>query len=122
MPRSNNVMIHKLQQAINAKGGGPLLYNKTQFYSQQQDRPVTLYTIKLAVYNEKTGKNSYKELFSSTSQIQIVLFLRDYWYEMNGWEVPTDNELWNKAKEYYRKRKSKGKDKGAESENNGWEA
>ena len=122
MPRSNSAMIHKLQQAINVNGGGPLMYNKTQFYSAQQDRPVTLYTVKKAIYDETRGRNSYKELFSSTSQIQIVLFLRDYWFEMNGWEVPTDNEKWNKAKEFYQQRqKKKARDRTLnEDEDNGW--
>ena len=120
MPRSNTVMIHKLQQAINAHGG-QLIYNKNQFWSDKQNRPVTLYSIKTTLYNEKTGRNSYKELFSSTSQIQIVLFLRDYWYELNGWEIPTDNELWNNAKEHYKQRQAKRKDKVLnEDEDNGW--
>ena len=32
----------------------------------------------------------------------MVLFLRDYWYEFNGWEVPNDNEVWNKVKAEYK--------------------
>ena len=31
--------------------------------------------------------------------IQILLFLRDYWFEMNGWDIPTDNEMWNEIKQ-----------------------
>lgn len=107
MPRSNNVMIHKLQNAINEKGAGPILYNKTQFYSEQQKRPVNLYIIKKAVWNEKKHHNNYVELFSTTSQIQIVLFLRDYWYEVNGWPIPTDNKIWETAKEKYREKQEK---------------
>ena len=37
-------------------------------------------------------------MFKSTSQIQIVLFLRDLWYTVNGKELPQDNEAWNKIK------------------------
>jgi hypothetical protein len=95
---SNSTNIHRLQQAINAKGG-KILYSTSQFYSEQQGRPVTVYHLKTAVYDESKGKNINIELFKSTSQIQIVLFLRDMWFEMNGWEVPTDNEMWNKVKE-----------------------
>ena len=101
MPASNSTMIHKLQRAINDKYGQKILYNKTQFYSEQQNRPVTLYILKQAIWDEKRGRNTNIELYSTTSQIQIVLYLRDLWYELNGWEVPTDNEEWNKAKQAY---------------------
>lgn len=101
MAQSNSVMIHKLQRAINDNFGQKILYNKTQFYSEQQDRPVTMYVLKQATWDSKRKRNRNIELFSTTSQIQVVLFLRDLWYELNGWEVPTDNEEWNKAKAKY---------------------
>ena len=106
MAQSNSAMIHKLQRAINEKYGQRILYNKTQFYSDQQDRPVTLYILKQAFWDEEKGRTRNIELYSTTSQIQIVLYLRDMWYELNGWEVPTDNETWNKAKEAYAKKHS----------------
>lgn len=95
---SNSVMIHRLQQAINNKGY-KILYSTSQFYSDKQNRPVTMYHIKQALYDEKTDKNKNIELYKSTSQIQIVLFLRDFWYEINGMEIPTDNEQWNAIKQ-----------------------
>ena len=95
---SNSVMIHRLQQAINGKGE-KILYSTSQFYSTKQDRPVTMYHVKKAVYDEEKDKMTNVELFKSTSQIQIVLFLRDLWYEVNGWEVPNDNEMWNGIKD-----------------------
>ena len=91
-------MIHRLQQAINNKGY-KILYSTSQFYSDKQNRPVTMYHIKQALYDEKTDKNKNIELYKSTSQIQIVLFLRDFWYEINGMEIPTDNEQWNAIKQ-----------------------
>lgn len=94
---SNSVMIKKLQQALNAKGC-KLLYSTSQFYSQQQDRPVTMYILKQAVWDEESGKNKSCELFKTMSQIQMVLFLRDMWYEVNGWEIPKDNEVWEQKK------------------------
>ena len=106
---SNSTNIHRLQKAINNKGGA-ILYNTKQFYSFEQNRPVTIYIIRQAVYDEEKQRSMAIELFSSTSQIQILLFLRDYWFQMNGWEVPTDNEMWNKAKEaYYEHREKKSK-------------
>ena len=94
---SNTVNIHKLQSALNQKGM-KILYSTSQFYSTQQDRPITIYTIKQATFDETKKKSKAKELFSSTSQLQILLFLRDMWYEVNGWEVPTDNEMWEEVK------------------------
>ena len=106
MPASNSTMIHKLQQAINSRGY-KILYNKTQFFSDKQNRPVTMYIIKQVIPNEDPEKrNKYIELFSTTSQIQIVLFLRDFWYDINGWEIPADNEMWNEAKQKYYDKKS----------------
>ena len=105
MPNSNTVMIHKLQHAINDKGGN-ILYNTTQFYSEKEKRPVTIYIVKQAQWNEIKQKMVNVELFSATSQIQIVLFLRDFWYSMNGWEVPKDNKVWEQAKEAYYKKHS----------------
>ena len=109
MANSNRVMIHKLQNAINQNFGKKILFNKTQWYSNDQDRPVSLYVIKQAIWDEEKQKNKNIELFSSCSMIQIVLFLRDMWYELNGWEVPTDNEDWNKAKAFYNSRKEDNK-------------
>ena len=97
---SNTVMIKKLQQAINMHGDR-IMYSTSQFYSEQQNRPVTVYHIKRAVWDNDKGKFVNQELFKTTSQIQIVLFLRDIWYEMNGKPVPTDNEEWNKRKSEY---------------------
>ena len=87
-------MIHKLQQALNMRGLR-LMYSTTQFYSAKQDRPITVYHIKQAVYDENKEKFVNEELFNTTSQIQVVLFLRDLWYSLNGKELPTDNEQWN---------------------------
>lgn len=99
IPRSNSVMIHRLQQAINDKSENKIIYQKSQFYSEDKKCPVTTYSIKKAVQNEETGKYENVTVFKTTSQIQVVLYLRDMWYEINGWEVPTDNETWNKVKE-----------------------
>lgn len=94
---SNLTMIKKLKRAINAKGE-KLLYNVSEFYSEDAQREITVYYIKKAVYNKKTGRNQNVELFHSGSQIQIVLFLRDYWYKLNNIPLPTSNEKWNKIR------------------------
>ena len=97
MPASNRTMIHKLQNAIN-QNGGRILYEKSQFFSEEQNRPVTLYRISQSMTSD-TGKKTKLKLFESPSMIQIVLFLRDVWYTMNNKELPTDNEDWERIKE-----------------------
>lgn len=96
--KDNRNMIKKLQMAINKKFEEHLLYERRQFYSKSQDRPINMYIIKKTVYNETKGKNDTIELFKTPSQIQVILFLRDYWFELNGWEIPIDNPEWNMIK------------------------
>ena len=60
-----------------------------------------MYHIKQAVLDEKTGKYRNQEKFQSTSQIQIVLYLRDMWYILNGKDLPTNNEKWNELRKTY---------------------
>lgn len=108
MPRSNKLMLQNLQKAINHTFDVGLLVDKVQWYSEQQQRAITYYKIKITVPKKDRVKNiKYVELFSTSSQIQAILFLRDYWYELNGWEVPTDNQMWEEIK---RKRKESNAD------------
>lgn len=104
MAKAFGPQIKKLQKAINEKYDARILLNKTQFYSAKTDSPVELIVIKQAIWDSERQKYKNVELFSSSSDIQIVLWLRDYWYELNGWEIPTDNEEWIKAKTKYEER------------------
>ena len=92
--------INKLQKAINAKNGRVII-NHTQFYSEQSKRAIGQYTIKQAYWNEEKGRTESYELFSSYSQLQTVLFLRDYWFHMNHWKIPEDNKEWIEFREKY---------------------
>lgn len=96
MPASNRTMIHKLQNAIN-QHGGKILYEKSQFFSNEENRPITLYRISQSI---DVGSNKHKKekLFETTSMIQIVLYLRDIWYKITDQELPTDNEMWEAVK------------------------
>lgn len=96
MPKSNRTMIHNLQNAIN-QHGGRILYEKTQFFSDTEHRPVTIYRISQST-ESITGKHSKIKLFESTSMIQIVFYLRDVWYTISGQELPTDNPDWELVK------------------------
>lgn len=92
--------INKLQKAINSRNGRVII-DHTQFYSEQMKSAIPKYTIKQAYWNEDKSRTESYEIYSSYSQLQTTLFLRDYWYKMNNWEIPTDNEQWNKMKANY---------------------
>lgn len=96
--KDNRNTIKKLQMAINTKFGEQLLYERRQFYSTKEKRPINIYTIKKSIFNPKKGKDEAFELFKSASQIQVILYLRDYWFELNGWDIPIDNPEWNMIK------------------------
>lgn len=95
--------IQKLQRALEFEGEW-ILISTSQFYSVDKHKFVTRYHVKKQMQSEENrNKSTQIELFSSCSQIQITLFLRDYLYEVQGKEIPTDNEIWNQAKaEYFR--------------------
>lgn len=96
----------KLQSAINQRTGDgvKLLINTQQWYSPDKGRTVTSYIIKQSVTDP--GQKQYRhnmEMFRTYSQVQLVLWLRDYWYKLNNWEVPTDNKTWEEMKANYGK-------------------
>lgn len=108
MAKKFSATIKKLQSAINVKYDEKLLINHTQFYSDNANKVLELIVVKKAIWDENKQKSVNIELFSSTSDVQIVLFLRDYWYELNGWEVPTDNQQWVETKKRYMEKHSNG--------------
>lgn len=89
----------KLQTVCNQMYGVRLLINSKQWFSDDKNRAITQYTI--IQTKKEDGKTSNVTLFRTYSQVQLVLFMRDYWYTLNGWEVPQDNEVWEEAKRQY---------------------
>ena len=96
---SNIKTIKKLQLAINMNCPFRILYTTNQFYSVDKQMPVTKYCLRKAVLNYDTNRSKSEEIFSTYSQLQIILYLRDLWYTWLGKELPTDNEMWNAIKE-----------------------
>ena len=93
--------IQKLQKALLVEGEYVLIAT-SQFYSVDKHKFVTRYHIKKQVQNpDNDNKSTMVELFNSCSQIQITLFLRDYYYQVKGWEVPHDNPIWEECKAKY---------------------
>ena len=101
MPAGQTRTIKKLQQALQFEGE-LILITTTQFWSVDKHKTVTRYHIKKQIQSaDEKNKSSQVELFSSCSQIQITLFLRDYYYEVKGYEIPHDNPVWEAAKAKY---------------------
>lgn len=86
----------KLVKALNSRGC-LVTFNYKQFMGRE-GKPINYYSINKAVWDEEQGKYLHHELYSSASMVRIVMFLRDMWYKENGWELPTDQELWNKIR------------------------
>ena len=90
--------IKKLQQALTCEGE-LVLITTSQFWSNDKHKYVTRYHIKKQIPNpDDDNKSTAVELFNSCSQIQVTLFLRDYYYEITGQEIPHDNPIWEEAK------------------------
>lgn len=89
----------KLQTAINSQSGAKISISTSQWYSKEKHRPITVFTIRESFPDDNYRKS--KEVFKTYSQVQMVLFLRDYWYNLNGWELPTDNPIWEEVKRKY---------------------
>lgn len=90
----------RLQTACRKQFGVKLLLNSRQWYSEDKDMAMTMYIIQ-RVDIDSDGRHKNIELFKTYSQVQLLLFMRDFWYELNGWEVPTDNERWEAIKKKY---------------------
>ena len=96
---SNIKTIKKLQLAINMNCPFRILYTTNQFYSVSKQMPVTKYCLRKATLDYAHNRSESEEIFSTYSQLQVILYLRDLWYVYNDIELPTDNEMWNEIKE-----------------------
>jgi len=87
----------KLMQALNANGC-KLTFNVKEFMGVE-GKPVKYYSVCAAEWNENRHKYDSRELYSTTSLLRIVFYLRDMWYSLNGWDLPTDQKQWNELRE-----------------------
>lgn len=100
---ANNLMrtSKKLTQALNSRGHN-ITFSIKQFMGTE-GRPINMYCLSTATWDEEKRKYMHSELYSSPSMVRIVLFLRDRWFTENGWELPTDQPQWNAIREELRK-------------------
>lgn len=101
MATNQRQALKKLQRAINARSESKILVSETEWFSDKRNATITSYIIRKALPTKDTarGRKKHTELFNTTSLIQAVLYLRDYWYSLIGEEIPTDNEYWNNIKD-----------------------
>lgn len=92
--------IKRLKIAIRQKADIKLLITTKEWFSEQKGVLMPYYIIYKHHYDAKTRKSSQEELFRCGNKIQVVLYLRDYWYNLNGWEIPKDT-YWDEKKERY---------------------
>ena len=88
---------YSLQTALNSKGQ-KILYAREQWYSNDKGA-MNMYTVSKARWNPEKGRNENVLLFKSYKQVYTVLFLRDYWYYLNGVSIPRDNPMWDEYKD-----------------------
>lgn len=93
-----NPVRKKLIQALNSKDR-LITFGTRQFIGSRDKKLINVYSINESVWDADKQKYMQEELYSSTSMIRIVLYLRDMWYRVNDWPLPTDNEIWNKMRE-----------------------
>ena len=87
----------KLIQALNSRGY-KLTFSTKQFMGKE-GQPHNMYSINKAIWNDEKRRYSHEELYSTTSMVRVTLFLRDMWFQANGWELPTDQASWNSVRE-----------------------
>ena len=92
--------INRLKIAIRQKYDIKLLITTKEWFSEEKQVLMPYYIISRYHYDAKLKKAKQEELFRCGSKIQVVLFLRDYLYTLNGWEIPK-NDYWDKKKEKY---------------------
>lgn len=92
----------KLIQALNSRGYKMTL--STKQFMGKEGRPHNMYCICRALWNEEKGRYSHEDVYNTTSMVRVTLFLRDMWFEENGWELPTDQEEWNAIREELREK------------------
>ena len=98
---TNMVMTcRKLINALNSKGF-MLTFNVKEFMGIE-GLTHKYYVLSQAVWNDQRNRYDNNDLYGTISVIRMVRYLRDMWYDYNGWELPMDQPKWNKIREELR--------------------
>ena len=83
----------KLIRALESRG--ILISTETRSFMGRENTLVKLHVLKCITQNMETGEWEYEEMFKSSSIMFCMLYLRDMWYVLNGWELPTGDPKWD---------------------------
>ena len=87
----------KLVKALNSRG-----YTVTYGSKEFMAKDGTIHNMNMlyiVTYNEEKNRYDSTPIYSTPSLVRLVMYLRDFWYIINGQELPTDQELWNKLRQ-----------------------
>lgn len=96
MSMNLNKTADRLRIALNQRGYN-LTISKRQFLGNN-NALINLYIVAQAVWDDERHKYYNSDLYSTSSRLKLVFYLRDLWYFENGWELPTDDEMWNETR------------------------
>lgn len=90
-------MSKKLMKAINSRGY-IITHAKREFMAK--DNTIhNMNTLSIVSFNEEKQKYESTPIYSTPSQVRLVMYLRDFWFIINDMELPTDQELWCKIRQ-----------------------
>lgn len=87
----------KLIKALNSRGY--MIMSTSREFMGVEGIPHIYYIVTRAEWDDERKRYDTKELYGSTSIINVVMYLRDLWYMENDMELPTDFEKWNSIRE-----------------------
>ena len=79
---------------------GILISTESRSFMGRDGRLVKLQVLKNIYKDEETGEWKYDELFSSSSSVYVMCYIRDMWYIYNGWELPTGDSKWDAKRNF----------------------
>ena len=84
--RNPNQIIKKLQRALLTKQL-QIKINTNQFYSKEQNRMITMYTIYTSVLMpvRKEWKTKDYEIMHTASQYDVIMTLKEIWEALEDW-------------------------------------
>lgn len=82
-----SAIVKKLQRAI-LSTGLVIKIGSSQFYSADQGRMITMWSLSTPVMEYGKGKWKMRdlEILSTASQADVVLTLKEIWEQSQGWE------------------------------------
>ncbi len=85
--RNPNQIIKKLQRALLTKQL-QIKINTNQFYSKEQNRMITMYTISTPVLMpvREEWKTKDYEIMHTASQYDVIMTLKEIWEVLTDWE------------------------------------